>query len=252
MPFVDTHLHLEELERPAEAVSEAVAAGVTRLLAMGSDPERNRQAIELAGRHPEVYAAVGHHPANQADPDLGAYRVLLGNPRVVAIGEVGLDGGAGPEYAPMERQIGWFGSMCDLGLEAGLPICVHVRHSEEQVHRMLRARPGLTGVMHYFALDRAWAARFLDLGFHLSFAGLVTRATQAELREVARSCPADRLLLETDSPFGLPNSRKRESQNRPAFLVDTARLVAEVRGISMEELAEIEWRNAHSLFHRLR
>ena len=252
MPFVDTHLHLEELERPADAVAEAVAAGVTRLIAMGGDPEKNRQAIKLATRHPEVFAAVGHHPANQADPDLDAYRVLLDNPRVVAIGEVGLDGGGDPEYADMERQLGWFGSMCDLALEAGLPVCVHVRKSAEPVHRLLRARPGLRGVMHYFGLDREWATRFLDLGFHLSFAGLVTRATRGELREVARLCPADRLLLETDSPFGLPNTRRGESQNRPAFLTDTAKLVAELRGISMDELAEIEWRNAHSLFHRLR
>jgi TatD DNase family protein len=152
----------------------------------------------------------------------------------------------------MERQLGWFGSLCDLALEQGLPVCVHVRESADLVHRVLRARPGLTGVMHYFALDWEWAERFLDLGFHLSFAGIVTRATRAELREVVRRCPADRLLLETDSPFGLPAARKRERQNRPAFLVDTARVVAEVRGISPAELAEIEWRNALSLFTRLR
>ena len=106
--------------------------------------------------------------------------------------------------------------------------------------------------MHYFALDQEWAERFLALGFHLSFAGLVTRATRGELREVARRCPADRLLLETDSPFGQPATRKRERQNRPAFLVDTARVVAELRGISLEELAEIETSNAIALFARIR
>ena len=119
-------------------------------------------------------------------------------------------------------------------------------------YRVLRARPGLTGVMHYFSLDQEWAERFLELGFHISFAGLVTRATRDGLREVARACPADRLLLETDSPFGQPATRKREPQNRPAFLVDTARVVAELRGISLEELAEIEFANAISLFKRIR
>jgi TatD DNase family protein len=125
--------------------------------------------------------------------------------------------------------------MCDLALEHRLPVCVHVRQSEEHVYRVLKARPGLTGVMHYFALGQEWAVRFLELGFYLSFAGLVTRATRDELREVARRCPADRLLLETDSPFGLPASRKRERQNRPAFLLDTAVVVAELRGITLDE-----------------
>jgi TatD DNase family protein len=189
---------------------------------------------------------------NEAEPDLAAFRRLLAEPRVVAVGEVGLDGGDGDGNALMERQVGWFGSMCDLALEAGLPVSVHVRDAADLVYQVLRARPGLTGVMHYFTLDQEWAGRFLDLGFHLSFAGIVTRSRRAELREVARRCPADRLLLETDSPFGLAVTRKREPQNRPAFLVDTARVVAEVRGIAVEELAEIEWQNAHSLFTRLR
>jgi TatD DNase family protein len=252
MPFVDTHLHLEELADPEGAVEEALGAGVTRLITVGTDLATSRSAVERATRLEPVFAAAGHHPANAMDPDLDAFRELLADPRVVAVGEVGLDGGDDPEYAQMERQLGWFGSLCDLALEHGLPVSVHVREAADLAYRVLRARPGLTGVMHYFSLDREWAERFLELGFHLSFAGLVTRATRAELREVARTCPADRLLLETDSPFGQPAARKKEAQNRPAFLVDTARVVAEVRGISLEELAEIEWNNALSLFHRIR
>jgi TatD DNase family protein len=250
--LVDTHLHLEELPDPGAAVDEAVAAGVTRLIAMGTDLASSRAAIARAGAHPGVFAAVGHHAMNAADPDLAAFRALLDSPAVVAVGEVGLDGTPDPAYAQMERQLAWFGGMCDLALEFGLPVSVHVRDATDLAYRALRARPGLTGVMHYFSLDQGWAERFLDLGFHLSFAGLVTRATRQELREVARRCPVDRLLLETDAPFGQPASRKREPVNRPAFLVDTARVVAEVRGISLEELAEIEWKNAHSLFSRLR
>jgi TatD DNase family protein len=252
MPFVDTHLHLEELDDPDAAVAEAVEAGVIRLLAMGTDLETSLTALGFARVHGAVYAAAGHHALNSADPDLAAFRQLLAEPRIVAVGEVGLDGSPDPEYPPLERQLGWFGSMCDLALEFGLPVCVHVRQSEEHVYRVLKARPGLTGVMHYFALGQDWAERFLELGFHLSFAGLVTRATRSELREVARRCPADRLLLETDSPFGQPASRKREPQNRPAFLVDTAAVVAELRGLTLEELGEIETRNARSLFRRIR
>ena len=250
--LVDTHLHLEEVEDPDRAVAEAVAAGVTRLITVGTDLATSRDAVERASRLEPVFAAAGHHPANTADPDLKAFRGLLALDRVVAVGEIGLDGSADQEYAPMERQLGWFGSMCDLALEFGLPVSVHVRDAADLAYRALRARPGLTGVMHYFSLDQEWAERFLDLGFHLSFAGLVTRAMRAGLREVARACPADRLLLETDSPFGQPAARKREPQNRPAFLVDTAMVVAEVRGISLEQLAEIEFNNAISLFRGIR
>jgi len=248
---VDTHLHLEELDDPERAVGEARAAGVARMIAMGTDLETSRQAVAMAGRWEGVFAAAGHHAMNDEDPDLGAFGELLADPRVVAVGEVGLDGSPDAGYAVMERQLGWFGGLCDLALEHGLPVSVHVRDAADLVHRVLKARPGLTGVMHYFSLDQGWADRFLELGFHLSFAGLVTRATRAELREVARRCPADRLLLETDSPFGQPAARKRERQNRPAFLADTARVVAGVRGVSVEGLAELEWQNAHSLFTRL-
>jgi TatD DNase family protein len=251
MPFVDTHLHLEEVEDPDDAVREAVEAGVTRLITVGTDLATSRDAVEGATRLEPVFAAAGHHPANTTDPDLRAFRELLALDRVVAVGEIGLDGGADPEYAQMERQLGWFGSMCDLALEFGLPVSVHVRDAADLAYRALKARPGLTGVMHYFSLDQEWAERFLDLGFHISFAGLVTRATRDGLREVARACPAGRLLLETDSPFGQPAARKREPQNRPAYLVDTAAVVAGIRGISLEELAEIEWRNAHELFAKL-
>jgi TatD DNase family protein len=252
MPFVDTHLHLEEVDDADGAVSEAVEAGVTRMITVGTDLASSRGAVERAARLEPVFAAAGHHPANRSDPDLRAFRDLLAHEKVVAVGEIGLDGGDGEEYAQMERQLAWFGSMCDLALEFGLPVSVHVRDAADLAYRALRARPGLTGVMHYFSLGPEWAERFLDLGFHLSFAGLITRATRGELREVARACPADRLLLETDSPFGQPATRKREPQNRPAYLLDTAKVVAELRNISLEELAEIELNNAISLFDRIR
>src|SRR5438067_8498580 len=160
MPFVDTHLVLAEAEDPEAAVAEPKAAGGTRLVTMGTDLASSRAAIEMAQRLPGVFAGAGHHPMNQSDPDLAAFRALLAHPRVVAVGEVGLDGTAGEGYAVMERQMGWFGALCDLALEAGLPVSVHVRDAAELVYRMLKARPGLTGVMHYFALDQEWADRF--------------------------------------------------------------------------------------------
>jgi TatD DNase family protein len=215
---------------------------------MGVDAGSSRKAIELAANHPGVFAAVGHHPTNHSPPDLDLFSGLAAEPRVVAIGEVGLEG-SHPERAPLPLQTEWLHSFCELALSLQMPISVHSRDTAAETRAVLAAHPGLTGVMHYFSLDRDWARRFLDLGFHLSFAGLVTRPSREELRQVVRECPADRLLLETDSPFGTPH--RRRSPNRPAWLLDTANLVAELRGLSLEQLVEIEQANVRSLFPKL-
>ena len=216
------------------------------MIAMGVDEATSRGAIELADGHDEVWAAVGHHPTEKSALDVRVLRELARHPRVVAIGEVGLDyehGGAGQ----VERLDALFG----LAVELDLPVSIHNRGATAEVAEVIRAHPGLRGVMHYFALGWDDAKRFLDLGFYLSFAGLVTRPSRSELREVARQCPADRLLLETDSPYG--NSQKRmKVQNRPAYLMDTAELVAELRGISVDALGDLETANALALFTRMK
>jgi TatD DNase family protein len=247
--FVDTHVHLEEVAGDVDGVlGEARAAGVSDLIAMGVDAGTSRQAAEWAATRPGVWAAVGHHPLNQVGPDLGALRELAGRPGVVAVGEVGLDH-ADEHRGPHDAQEEWFHGCCELALDLRLPVCVHTRESTEAVYAALRAHPGLTGVMHYWVLDWEWARRFLDLGFFISFSGVLTRASRADLREVAGRVPADRLLLETDAPWGTPKGR--EGPMRPAWMVDTARVLAEVRGIVLEELAELEWANVRTLFPRL-
>jgi TatD DNase family protein len=247
--LVDTHVHLDEVEGDLdEVLAEARAAGVTDLIAMGVDAATSRQVVEWSETRPGVWAAVGHHPLNQAGPDLALLRDLATRPGVVAIGEVGLDH-ADEHRGPHDAQEEWFDGCCEVALELGLPVCVHTRESTEAVYDALRAHPGLTGVMHYWVLDWEWARRFLDLGLHLSFSGVVTRSSRGELRDVARRVPADRLLIETDAPWGTP--RGRQGRMRPAWMVDTARTVAEVRGLSLEELAELEWGNVRTLFPRL-
>jgi TatD DNase family protein len=247
--FVDTHVHLDEVPGDLDGVlAEARAAGVTDLVAMGVDAASSRRVVEWSETLPGVWAAVGHHPLNQAGPDLDLLRALAGRPRVVAVGEVGLDH-ADEHRGPHDAQEEWFRSCCRLALELGLPVCVHTRECTEAVYAALREHPGLTGVMHYWVLDWDWARRFLDLGFFISFSGVVTRSSRAELREVARRVPADRLLLETDAPWGTP--RGREGRMRPAWMIDTARVLAEVRGIGLEALAELEWANVRTLFPRL-
>src|SRR5215472_5638574 len=213
MRLVDTHVHLEDVEGDLnETLAEARTAGVTDLIAMGVDGPSSRRVVEWSETRPGVWAAVGHHPLNQAGPDLGLLRELAGHPRGVAVGEVGLDH-ADEHRGPHEAQEEWFRACCRLALELRLPVCVHTRECTEAVYSALREHPGLTGVMHYWVLDWDWARRFLDLGFFVSFSGVVTRSSREELRDVARRVPADRLLVETDAPWGTP--RGREGPMRP-------------------------------------
>jgi TatD DNase family protein len=231
-------------------VEAAVSAGVTRMIAMGVDVARSRAAISLANRFDPVWAGVGHHPTEPSPPDLNALRELALEPRVVAVGEVGLDfeEAGGP---PRDAQVARLHQLASLAVELDLPVSIHNRGAAAELADVIRDHPGLRGVMHYFALQWDQAEIFLGLGFYLSFAGLVTRPSRNALREVVRQCPADRLLLETDSPYG--NAHKRMGvPNRPAFLLDTAEHVAELRGVSLEDLGRQESENALALFSKMK
>ncbi len=229
---------------------EADRAGVTRMIAVGVDLERSRNAVAVARRYEPVWAGIGHYPLETSALDIDALRELGADEQVVAIGEIGLDfehvGGVAAE-AQVQRLYDLF----DLALELDLPVSVHNRGADDEIAVAIKRHPGLRGVMHYFALDWEAAQRFLDLSFSLSFAGLITRPSRTDLREVVKRCPADRLLLETDSPYG--NAQKRMGvPNRPAYLPDTAELVAELRGITMDDLADLEHANAYALFRRMK
>jgi TatD DNase family protein len=230
-------------------VADAVHAGVTGMVAMGVDQGRSRTAISMAHQHREVWAAVGHFPLEPSDPDIDALRELAADERVVAIGEIGLDfehvGGVG-----RDMQIKRLDELLGLARELYLPVSIHNRGASMELITAIKRHPGLRGVMHYFALEWEWAERFLELGFYLSFAGLITRPSRSTLRDVVKRCPADRLLLETDSPYG--NAHRRMGvPNRPAYLLDTAEPVAELRGLKVEQLGELETANALALFTRI-
>jgi TatD DNase family protein len=231
-------------------VQAAVDAGVTRMIAVGVDVESSRNAFALAHRFPPVWAGAGHHPTDSFTPDIDALRTLALDGRVVVVGEVGLDfeeAGSPPREVQLQR----LHELFELALELDLPVSIHNRGAATELASAIADHPGLRGVMHYFALEWDWAERFLELDFFLSFAGLVTRPSRNALREVVKQCPAHRLLLETDSPYG--NAHKRMGvQNRPAFLIDTAELVAELRGVSLDELGAQETANALALFQRMR
>ena len=231
-------------------MEQAVAAGVTRLIAVGVNEDRSANAISLGHAYEEVWAGVGHHPLEPSEPNFANIRQMAQDEMVVVIGEIGLDFEhvGGPNN---ELQVERLNELFDIAVDMDLPVSLHNRGAAHELLQAIHAHPGLRGVMHYFALDWEWAQRFLDAGMHLSFAGLITRPSRDALREVAKRCPADRLLLETDSPYG--NSQKRMSEpNRPAYLIDTAELVAELRGISVKQLADQERSNAIALFQKMK
>ena len=231
-------------------VQQAVAAGVTRLIAVGVNLERSANAVSLGHAYEEVWAGVGHHPLEPSEPDLLAMRQMAKDEMVVVIGEIGLDFEhvGGPHN---ELQIQRINQMFSIATDLDLPVSIHNRGAAHELLAAIHAHPGIRGVMHYFALDWDWAQRFLEAGFYLSFAGLITRPSRDALRDVVKRCPADRLLLETDSPYG--NSQKRMGMpNRPAYLIDTAELVAELREISLEQLADQERANAITLFQKMK
>jgi TatD DNase family protein len=231
-------------------VEAAVAAGVSRLIAVGVNLERSENAVSLSHAYQEVWAGVGHHPLEISEPDLASLRDLAKDEMVVAIGEIGLDFEhvGGPHQ---DLQVQRLNELFGIATELDLPVSIHNRGAAREILATIARHRGIRGVMHYFALDWEWAQRFLEAGFYLSFAGLITRPSRNELREVVKHCPADRVLLETDSPYG--NAQKRMGvPNRPAYLLDTAEVVAELRGVSLEQLADQERANAIALFQKMK
>jgi TatD DNase family protein len=254
MPLFDTHAHLDQPEFDddrAEMIARAEAAGVAPMLAVGITAESSAAVVRLAQQYSSVHAAVGIQPnyCGQAAPDDWQWIVdLVTQPRVVAIGETGLD--RHWDYTPFDVQQDYFARHLELSREKGLPFIVHTRDSDADVLAMLReaARGGpLRGVMHSFTGTAETAAECIALGMHISLAGMITFEKSEALRAVAATVPIDRLLIETDSPYLAPHPL-RGKRNEPANLVYTAQCLADVLGLSLEVLAERTTANAKRLF----
>jgi TatD DNase family protein len=243
----DTHAHLDACVDPAiDVVSRARAAGVERIVAVGSGLESCRETLGIARAHLGVWAALGIHPHQAADPDasrLDELRELLSDERAVAVGETGLD--FYRDYAPRDRQRDLFGRQLELAGELGKPVVVHTREADEETAAALEPFEG-TVVLHCFSspelLPVALARRY-----YVSFAGNVTYPKAEELREAARQVPADRLLAETDSPYLSPQPR-RGRPNEPANVVHTVATLAESRGEDAAALAAQLDANAAAAF----
>ena len=251
--LIDTHCHLDmsAYQADCEAVlARALAAGVTRIITVGIDLESSRRAIGLAEQHEGVYATVGVHPHNVAELAEGDYAELRGlcrHPKVVAYGEIGLD--YVKNYAPVALQKVHFARQVALAKELQLPLVVHDREAHDDIMEMLEAAGPFPagGVMHCFSGDATFAKRVLALGFHISIPGVVTFAKAGMLQEAVREIPLDSLVLETDGPFLAPVPQ-RGKRNEPRLLLFTAHKVAELKGLSLEEVARQTTRNAVRLF----
>lgn len=251
--LTDTHCHLDmsAYEADFEAVlARASAAGVTRIISVGIDLASSRRAIGLAGQHPGVYATVGVHPHNVAELSEEGYaelRALCRHPKVVAYGEIGLD--YVKNYAPVALQKEHFRRQVVLAKELRLPLVVHDREAHDEIMEMLEAVAPFPagGVMHCFSGDGAFARRVLALGFHISIPGVVTFAKAEMLQEAVREIPLGSLVLETDGPFLAPVPQ-RGKRNEPRLLLFTAQKVAELKGVSLAEVARQTTANAVHLF----
>lgn len=251
--LVDSHAHIDtsRFQADREAVIQAaVAGGVTRIIDPGIDLASSRSAVELAKNHPgTIFAGVGVHPhdATTYSDEVGLqFRAMAREPVVVAIGEFGLD--YYRMLSPRDVQRAVFCAHLQLARACGLPCIIHVRDSHDDVIELLRAHgQGLRGVFHCFSGNVAQAEECLSFdGFLLSFAGPLTRQGNA-LPEVARMVPLDRVLVETDSPYLVPKPLQTK-RNEPLFVKHVAAKLAEIRGMTLAEIAQITSANAARLF----
>jgi TatD DNase family protein len=254
--LIDSHCHLDSADFNAdrEAVIErALAAGVHQMVAIGSGdgPPDFEVGVRLADRHACILATVGVHPHDASKATEETYSrlgELLKHPKVIALGEIGLD--YHYDHSPREVQRAVFVEQMGVAHDAGKPIVIHTREAWDDTFELLEKHwkpAGLPGVMHCFSGTPAEAQRSLDMGFYLSFGGIVTFPKAVDIQASARMAPADRLLIETDAPFLAPVP-KRGKRNEPSYIVETACKLADLRGSAPEEIARLTTDNFRRLF----
>jgi TatD DNase family protein len=250
---VDTHCHLFLLgDEPSPAVEAAHAAGVTTLICPGIDPQTSRRSLELAESHRGVFATAGMHPhdASAFDERAGAQiEELLADPRVVAVGECGLD--FFRMHSPREDQERVFRIHVALARDAGTPLVVHTRDAWEAILRLLDEGSAEQVVLHCFTGDEVIARECVARGYYLSFAGNLTYPPNDAIRAAAGSVPLDRILVETDSPFLAPQ-RLRGRDNEPANVLDVVAELARIREVPLDTVRDATIANARAAFPALR
>lgn len=255
--LVDTHAHLVGDEFDAdrdEVIARARDAGVTTIITVGTGMESGRRSIELAEKYQDILVAVGVHPhgaSSTTETDIDSIARLAERPKVVAIGEIGLD--FYRDYSPRDSQLRVFQQQLDLAARLDLPVVIHCRQAHEEMLESLHDWTGrhtkrpAPGAIHCFMGDIETARQYLDMGFYLSLGGYITYPVNRDAHDVIRSIPADRLMVETDCPFLTPQ-RYRGQRNEPAYVRHTAEELAGIRDVPLETLARETTENARRLF----
>ncbi len=253
--FVDSHCHLDRLDLApyegdlAAAIEAARTRGVERMLCIGVDMSNAQTVVDIAGRFEGIHASVGVHPMDVNDKlvDVNKLRAMALSPEVVAIGETGLDYYYSKDSAEIQRES--FALHLKLSSELGKPVIVHTRDAREDTISIIREHgdSSVAGVLHCFTESWDMAAKALDENYYISFSGIVTFNNAAALREVATKVPLERILIETDSPYLAPVPH-RGKKNEPKYVVEVAECIAELRGLPVEEVAEITSANFDKLF----
>lgn len=255
MFLVDSHCHLDGLnyetlhQDVSDVLAKAAARDVKFMLAVATTLPGYKAMVDLIGERPNVAYSCGVHPLNQEEAyDFAELRQLAAHPRVIAMGETGLDYFYQKET--MERQQASFREHIRVGRDLNKPVIVHTRDAREDTLAILQEEKAeeCGGVLHCFTEDRETATRLLDMGFYISFSGIATFKNAEQIREAARHVPLDRMLVETDSPYLAPVPY-RGKENQPAYTRDVAEYMAVVKGVSIEQMAQATTENFSRLFH---
>ncbi len=258
--LIDTHAHLDFPEFKGEVTAvlgRAKEAGVEKIINIGVDEETSRSSADLARLYPEIYATIGVHPHSANDLELETrmtFSTFIVNPKVVAIGEIGLDyyylkrSSQFSNYPTREQQIFCFEQMLDMALEYRLPVIIHSREADADIIAILKSYSDqLRGVIHCFSGNYDYAKKILDMGFLISVTGNITYKQSQETRDAIEKIPLGSIMVETDCPLLTPES-KRGDRNEPAFVVEVAKKIAEIKKISIFEVERMTTKKALSFF----
>ncbi|MCA9342784.1 TatD family hydrolase [Candidatus Saccharibacteria bacterium] len=253
MEFVDTHCHVHFADYqldPDEVIASAVDSGVTRMICVGCTLEDSKLGIEMSAKHRSVWASIGVHPHEsklyvENQKALQELRELATKPRVVAVGEIGLD--YYYNHSDKQSQAEIFRFQLDIAKQHDLPVIFHVREAFDDFFAIMSDFKGIRGVVHSYTANQATLDKCLNLGLYMGLNGIMTFTKDANQLDVAKAVPIDRLVLETDAPFLTPVPF-RGKICQPKYVVETAKFLANIRGESLEELAMTTTNNARQLF----
>lgn len=250
--MIDSHCHLTDdkyPDKPEQIIARAAAAGVTRIITIGTTPDDHQAVLRICHDHATVRCAVGIHPNYSHEVDeseLPRLRETQADPCVLALGEMGLD--YFHQFADRNRQRKFFEYQVQLAVEVNKPVVIHCREAFDDFLAIMRGFPSVRAVVHCFTGTKDEARRSLDAGFLFGFTGVVTYKKSDELREVVKFLPADRMLVETDAPYLSPEPMRKQKLNEPALVVHTAAAIASVRGTTLTEIDRMTTENALRFF----